>query len=51
MEKCNEVFSFIFIGEMAFKLIAYGFKGYVSDTLNIFDGAIVLFSIADLLFL
>jgi len=51
METCNTVFTYVFIVEMVFKLIALGIKNYVVDPMNIFDGTIVLFSIADLMFL
>ena len=51
METCNTVFTYVFIVEMVFKLIALGLKNYVVDPMNMFDGSIVLFSIADLMFL
>jgi hypothetical protein len=37
----------IFAAEMVFKLIAFGFSGYIADTFNIFDGFIVVLSVVD----
>ena len=38
MDELNTGFTFTFIVELAMKLIALGPKGYVADTMNIFDG-------------
>ena len=54
-EKFNEisniVLTVLFLVEMVMKLIGLGFKGYVSDKMNIFDGILVLVSIVDILVL
>jgi hypothetical protein len=47
----NLTFTIIFAVEMFLKLIAYSPMGYIKDTMNIFDGGIVLLSMAELLFL
>lgn len=44
----NDSYTYIFIAEMCIKLYALGFAGYVRDSINIFDGMIVIFSIFDL---
>lgn len=46
----NEIFTFIFIAELGLKLISLGVIGYLRDKMNIFDGAIVTFSIFELIF-
>lgn len=43
----SNLFSGIFIVEMAFKLIGLGISEYVRDKMNIFDGVTVLMSIAE----
>lgn len=47
----NLTFTIIFAIEMFLKLIAYTPLGYLKDTMNIFDGGIVILSLAELLFL
>ena len=37
----------MFIVEMALLLIVYGFKGYVKDSMNVFNGFLVILSIID----
>lgn len=49
METMNSIFTYVFIAELVLKLSAFGIRGYVSDTMNIFDGIIVLFSVIELL--
>lgn len=44
----NTMFTYIFIVEMALKLIAFGVLGYVRDKMNIFDGCIVILSIIEM---
>ncbi|EAR95184.2 cation channel family protein (macronuclear) [Tetrahymena thermophila SB210] len=44
----NNFFTFVFIGEMAFKIIGLTPAGYVRDRMNIFDGFIVCLSILEL---
>ncbi len=43
----NLVCTFFFAAEMLIKLLAFGLSGYVADTFNLFDGAIVIFSLVD----
>ena len=43
----NDVFTWIFAVEMLFKLIAYSFLQYISDSFNVFDGIIVIFGLLD----
>jgi len=45
MDKMNLSFTIIFAIEMTIKLFAYGFLGYVRDSMNLFDGIIVLISL------
>jgi len=40
---CTVVFAF----EMVLKILSYGFSGYIADSFNIFDGIVVIFSVAD----
>ena len=49
--KLNLMFTITFTVEMGFKVIGYGWAGYVQDTMNIFDGAVTLLSMAELLFM
>jgi len=45
----NEIFTWIFIGEMGLKLIAIGPKKYSANVMNLLDGAVVLLSIVEIL--
>ena len=45
----NSVFTWIFIVEMACKLLAFGPKKYCADKMNLLDGAVVLLSIVELM--
>jgi len=47
----NDIFTYIFSIEMCIKLLAYGVKGYVKDTINVFDGSIVIISLGEVIFL
>ena len=47
----NDIFTIIFSIEMCIKLLAYGIKGYVKDTINVFDGSIVIISLVEVIFL
>jgi len=47
----NYVFTGIFVGELVAKLFALGLVGYLSDAMNYLDGAVVLFSIVEIIFL
>jgi hypothetical protein len=48
-EEINSVLTMIFIAEMALKLLGIGLEAYFSDGMNIFDAAIVIASIAELI--
>ena len=47
----NDIFTYIFSIEMCIKLLAYGIKGYVKDTINVFDGSIVIISLIEVIFI
>ena len=47
LEQANLVFTITFAVEMVLKLIGYGLKKYVSDSLNIFDAVIVIISLTE----
>ena len=47
-EKANLAFSLVFLLEMIIKLIGFGFKGYLKDSMNLFHTFIVLSSIIDI---
>lgn len=46
--RANLIFTYIFIAEMAIKIMALGSLGYVRDVMNCFDGLIVIMSIIDI---
>ena len=45
----NDVFTYIFIGEMGIMLFIHNPKAYVQDSSMLFDGFLVMFSIVDLI--
>merc|ERR1719397_1553093 len=47
LEILNYLFTLFFTIEMIIKLIGLGFKGYVSDNWNVFDGLIVIVSVIE----
>merc|ERR1719193_1799998 len=47
LEILNYLFTLFFTIEMIIKLIGLGFKGYVSDSWNVFDGLIVIVSVVE----
>lgn len=49
LEFINSLLTYIFIVEMVIKLLGMGIKDYLSDSFNIFDGSIVLFSIFEMI--
>ena len=51
ISSAQDACTYIFIGEMGLKLIAFTPKGYVQDRMNIFDGTIVMISLIELIFL
>ena len=48
LEDMNTFFTWIFIFELTFKLLAIGPKKYVSEVMNILDGSVVLLSIVEM---
>ena len=44
----NDYFTWIFIVEMGFKLLALGFGKYIADKMNWLDGGVVLLSIVEM---
>lgn len=48
IEVCNTVFTWIFIVELGVKIISFGPLGYVRDTMNVFDGTIVMLSVLEM---
>ncbi len=44
----NDVFTFVFAFEMVLKLAGLGVKSYMRDEYNLFDGLLVVISIADM---
>ena len=50
LQNINLVFTYIFIFEMGLKLVALGSVRYVKDSMNLFDGSIVILSIIELTF-
>ena len=42
-----QVCTFMFLGEMILKLIAFKFRGYIKSRWNIFDGVVVVISLID----
>ncbi|KAH3871517.1 hypothetical protein DPMN_034720 [Dreissena polymorpha] len=49
LEISNLVFATMFAVEMVLKLLAYGIFGYIKDGFNVFDGAIVILSLVEIL--
>uniref|UniRef100_A0A7S3D7M4 Uncharacterized protein n=2 Tax=Palpitomonas bilix TaxID=652834 RepID=A0A7S3D7M4_9EUKA len=49
LETVNIVLTIVFFLEMMLKLLGLGFRGYVHDTFNIFDGIIVILSMIELI--
>ena len=48
LDDLNQIFTWIFIVEMTFKLLAIGPAKYVGDRMNILDGAVVILSIIEI---
>ncbi len=48
LEIFNEILTYIFLFEMIFKLIAFGWHGYTRDNFNNFDATIVILSVFEL---
>ena len=46
--QANDIFTWIFIFEMSFKLLAIGGKKYVQDKMNWLDGTVVLISVFEM---
>ena len=45
----NEIFTYIFIVELAMKLLARGPKKYAAERMNLLDGAVVFLSIIEMI--
>ena len=43
----NDVFTWVFFGEMIIKIIGLGFNNYIKDRYNLFDAIIVIISLVD----
>lgn len=41
------IFTFVFLGEMIFKIVGYGVHDYFLDPLNTFDAVIVILSMIE----
>ncbi len=49
IEFLNTIFTWIFIAEMATKLMARGAKKYVNERMNLLDGAVVTLSVVEMI--
>ena len=47
VNKIQDVFTFVFLGELGLKNISLGPLNYVRDKLNIFDAALVTISLVE----
>lgn len=47
MKQLNDAFTWIFFGEMILKIIGLGPRNYFSDSFNLFDSIVVMFSLID----
>lgn len=45
----NDIFTFIFIGDMVVKLIGLGLRDYFADAFNKFDFLIIMFSLLEII--
>lgn len=51
IEYSNVVLTSLFGLEMVMKLLGLGFRGYISDKMNIFDGLLVIVGLIDIIVL
>ena len=51
LELTNNICTFIFLAEMIIKLFGLGLRTYFKDSMNLFDGSIVIVSIIELILL
>lgn len=51
MTQMNNAFTWIFIVEMSTKLLAVGLVGYCREKMNYLDGAVVILSVVELVFM
>ena len=49
LDLMNEIFTWIFIGEMCMKLLARGPKKYSAERMNLLDGGVVILSIVEMI--
>jgi hypothetical protein len=47
VNKIQDVFTFVFLGELALKNISLGPLNYVRDKINLFDAALVTISLVE----
>ena len=47
LELVNQIFSWLFVGEMIIKITALGMKEYVRDYFNLFDAFVVVLNVLD----
>jgi hypothetical protein len=48
LESCNVFFSWVFLVEFVLKIIVLGFRDYLRDPYNVFDGAVAIMSVIDI---
>jgi len=51
LDLSNVILTAIFAVEMVLKLLGLGFRGYVANRFNIFDGALVIVGLIEILVL
>lgn len=51
LTQANLIFSICFMIEMGIKIIALGINNYMKDTMNLFDGLVVILSLVEIIFM
>jgi hypothetical protein len=51
LASANNIFTYIFLGELIGKLIALGPLVYLKDKMNLFDAIVMMLSVSELIFL
>merc|ERR1711871_792049 len=49
LKVCNYIFTFIFVVEMACKILGLTLRGYVADISNVFDAVLVFFAVLEII--
>merc|ERR1711871_1827506 len=49
LKVCNYIFTFIFVVEMACKILGMTLRGYVADISNVFDAVLVFFAVLEII--